>query len=107
MFELLVVFSIEIEISHDVTWFCLTFYYRSFGETLFLLEERCGKFVGSHVSKLFIRCPALFRFTCPHVCWCPGASALQLRPFQLVEACRLPLHLCSVKDLARVVTLGP
>ena len=73
--------------------------YRSFGETRYLLEDRCSKFLSSQVSKLFIRCPALFMFTCPHVCWCPGASALQLRPFQLVDAWRLPLHLCSINRL--------
>jgi hypothetical protein len=51
---------------------------------------------------LFICCPFIFRFTHPHVCWCPGASILPLRPFQLVDACTLPLHLCSAKDVARV-----
>ena len=36
-----------------------------------------------------------------------AASALPLCPFQLVDACRSPLHLCSVKDVTRVMTHGP
>jgi hypothetical protein len=55
----------------------------------------------------FVRCPAVFKFSCENVCWCPGASILLLRSFELVDACKLLLNLCSAKDVTRVMTLGP